>query len=66
MDMKAVIFIKYGRNTITWADIMHLKHEVQDLWSVKIHTRCKISKFCRNFRATKTYMGKFLGVAIFI
>ena len=39
MNMKEVISIKYGRNTIAWTKIIH---QVQDLLGAKIHTSYKI------------------------
>ena len=60
MAIKVVISIKYGWNTIGWAKIRHLRHFVQDLLGAKVHTSCRISKFCRNFGATKTH--KIFGI----
>ena len=37
---------------------MHPGHKLQVLLGLKIHTSCKISKFCRHFRGTKIQMGK--------
>ena len=64
-DLWKVISIKYGWNTIAWAKIMHLGHEVQNLLGVNIHTSCKISKYCQHFRDTKTHMGKIFGIWFF-
>ena len=46
IDIKVVISIKYGWNTIVWAKIRHLRHFVQNLLGVKVLTSNKISKFC--------------------
>ena len=56
MDIKVVISIKYGWNTIVLRKIRHLRHLVQNLLAVKVHTTCKISEFCWHFKATKTHM----------
>ena len=61
MDIKMVVFIKCGRNTAACIKIRHLRHFVQNLLGVKVHTSCKISKFCQHFGATKTHVGKFFG-----
>ena len=61
-QIKVVISIKYGWNTITWAKVMHLGHFVQNVWRVKIHTSSKISKFCWQ----KIYMGKIVGIWLFL
>ena len=58
MDIKVVISIKYGWNSIVWAKIRHLRHFFQNLLGVKVHSSCKISKFCQEFGATKTYVDK--------
>ena len=65
MDIKVVISIKYGWSTIVWAKIRHLRHFVQSLLGVKVHTSCKISKFCRLFGATKTHVDKIFGICFF-
>ena len=39
--------IKYGWNTIAWAKNRYLRHFIQNLLGVKVHTSCKISKFCQ-------------------
>ena len=47
--MKEVISIKYEWNTI----MIGLRNQVQNLLTVKIHTSCKISKFCEYFRGAR-------------
>ena len=44
MDMKVVISINYGWNTIVWTNIRHLRHIVQNLLGVKVHVGYKILK----------------------
>ena len=44
MDIK-VVSIKYGWSTIVLAKIRYLRHFVQNLLGVKVHTSYKISKF---------------------
>ena len=65
MGLNEVISIKYGWNTIPWNKIIIPGHLVQDLLHVKIHTSCKISKFCQDFRGTKMHMGKIFGIWIY-
>ena len=43
IDIKVVISIKYGWNTIAWAKVKHLGHFIQNVWGVS-----KISKFCQH------------------
>ena len=65
--MKEVISIKYGWSTIAWEKILHLGHQVQNFFGVKIHKNCKVlSKFCQHFKGTKTHMGKLFGIYIFL
>ena len=47
-SVKEVISTEYGWNTIARAKIVD---------GVKIHTSCKILKFCQHFSDTKTQMG---------
>ena len=56
MDIKVVISIKYGWNTIVWAPMRHQRHFVQNLLGVKVHTSCKIPKFWQHFGAKKTHV----------
>ena len=46
MDIKVFISLKYEWNTIVWVKIRHLRHFTQNLLDVKVHTSCKVSKFC--------------------
>ena len=48
-----------------WAKIRQLRHSVLNLLGVKIYISCKISKFCRHSRATKTDVDKIFGIWIF-
>ena len=49
VDIKVAISKKYGWNTIVWVKIRYLRHFVQNLLGVKVHTSCKISKFCQHW-----------------
>ena len=57
MDIK-VVSIKYGWSTIVLAKIRYLRHFVQNLLGVKVHTSYKISKF-------QTHIDKIFGILIF-
>ena len=46
----------YNMGTIVWAKIC------ENLLGVKVHTSCKISKFCQYFGATKTHIDKIFGI----
>ena len=62
MDIKAVISIKCGQNTIVWGKISHLRYFVQNLSSVKVNSDWKISEICRQFRAAKSQIDKIFGI----
>lgn len=54
---KEVIFRKYEWNTNAWAKFMYLRHVIENLLGLKIHTKGKIAKFCQYFRGTKNPHG---------
>ena len=58
MDIK-VVSIKYGWSTIVLAKIRYLRHFVQNLLGVKVHTSYKISKF-------QTHIDKIFVILIFL
>ena len=64
MDIK-VIISKGGILLFGKKKNRHLRHFTQNLLCVKVHTNCKISKFCQHFGATKTQMYKYFGICIF-
>ena len=55
-------FMKYGWNTIVLGKVSYLRHFVQNLLGVKVHTSCKISKFCQQFGAKTTHVDRIYGI----
>ena len=49
-----------------WAKIRHLRHFIQNLLGVKVHTSCKISKLVDTSDAQKPMWAKFLAFDFFL
>ena len=64
MDTKVVISINMGE-ILLFRRKSGIRHFFQNLLGVKIHTSCKILKFCQHFRARKTHVGNIFGIWIF-